>query len=250
MNGGQEPSSSGDGGEGRPLRRWWPLALGGGLIAVGGGALWLGSDQIAARVYAHWRPRIEQQVGRVMGRRLELGPYRGLSPDGLVVGPSRFLPGPADGSTVTASEVRVAFDPLQSWLRRTALLDLSFRGAKADLRPNARGQVWVLGSLPPGPEPPRLDLRFRLLDPAGVRLWGVARDRKPLQGRLSGEVGLRTHRRQLDLTALLRLDDQPGSLRLEGAGNWQQRRWVVDLRPAGLGVGPLQRLLPLRPRMI
>ncbi len=247
MNVGQEPNSSGDAGEGRPLRRRWPLALGGGLIAVGGGALWLGSDQIAARIYAHWRPRIEQQVGRVMGRRLELGPYRGLSPDGLVVGPSRFLPGPADGSTVSASEVRVAFDPLQSWLRRTALLDLSFRGAQADLRPNARGQVWVLGSLPPGREPPRLDLRFRLLDPARVRLWGVARDRQPLQGRLSGEVGLRTHRRQLDLTALLRLDDQPGSLRLEGAGNWQQRRWVVDLRPAGLGVGPLQRMLPLPP---
>lgn len=237
--------SRGGGRSDPPRRRILPIALAGGAVAAAGGVVWAFSDRIAARVYEHWRPRLERQVGMVMGRPLRLGPYRGLSADGLVVGPSRFLAGPADGSTVAAREVRVAFDPLQSWLRRTALLDLSFRGAEADLRPNARGQVWVLGSLPPGREPPRLDLRFRLLDPGRVRLWGVSRDRKPLLADVSADVGLRTHRRQLDLSGVARLPGQPGVLQLQGAGNWQQRRWVVDLRPAGLDVQTLQRLLPL-----
>ena len=147
-----------------PLARrlaWTSLAL----AAVGGAgmlALWWWSDRLLDRLYQHWRPTLERQIGRVMGRPLQLGPYRGLGAEGLQVGPSRLLPGPQDGSSASVESVLVRIDPLASWRQRAAVLDLSFAGARVDLRRNARGQIWVLGPFKPGQEPPRLDLRFSL----------------------------------------------------------------------------------------
>ena len=65
----------------RPRRGTALLAL----TAATATGLVLLSDQLLARLYATWRPRLEQQVGRVMGRPLQLGPYQGFGPDGLRV---------------------------------------------------------------------------------------------------------------------------------------------------------------------
>ena len=79
----------------RPLLAVLALGLAG---AAGVGVVaWKRSDVLLGRIYEHWRPRLEDQVGKVMGRPLRLGPFQGLGPDGVRIGPSRFLPGPEDG---------------------------------------------------------------------------------------------------------------------------------------------------------
>ena len=226
------------------------MLVGGGLavggLALGASALlWGWSDRLLARIYESWRPTLERQVGRVMGRPLQLGPYRGIGPEGLRIGPSRLLPGRQDGSSAAAKSLAVLVDPLGSWHSRSLILDLAFRGAEADLRPNARGQVWVLGSLPPGGEPPRLDLRFRLVQPGQVRLWGVGRGPGPMSFGASGRARLRTHLRQLDLQARATVPGQGGEALLEGEGNWRQRRWRVGITPRRFPLEPFRRFVPL-----
>ncbi|HYP04190.1 MAG TPA: hypothetical protein VER57_06525, partial [Cyanobium sp.] len=222
------------------------------LAAFGGGgvvALWWWSDRLLARLYEHWRPTLERQVGTVMGRPLQLGPYQGLSAEGLSVGPSRFLPGLLDGSTASVESVLVRIDPLASWRQRAAVLDLRFGGARADLRRNARGQIWVLGTVQPGQEPPRLDLRFSLPEPARLRLWGVGPGAAPLELTATGQVGLRTHRRELDLRARVKAPGRAGWASVVGEGQWQARRWRAEVLPRGLALAPFQSLLPLPGRL-
>ena len=120
---------------------------GGGVLVVGAVALWLASDRLLAGLYESWRPRLERQVGTIMGRPLQLGPYCGLSADGLCVGPSGLLAGAKDGSTAEVRRTHVLLDPLASWRQRSLVLDLSFSGARVDLRPNASGQWWLLGQV-------------------------------------------------------------------------------------------------------
>jgi translocation and assembly module TamB len=222
------------------------LLLAGGLIGALALALRIASRDLLNRVYEHWRPRIEQQVGRVMGRPLQLGPLEGLAPDGLRIGPSRFLPGPKDGSTASVRAMTLFIDPLASWRQRQLTLDLSFEGAQADLRRNAAGQVWVLGPLPPGPEPPPLELRLRMLQPAAVRLWGFGSDQaRPLSLSAAGQVNVGMRRRAIDLRARAWVPGQRGSAVIRGDGNWQKRRWQALIEPRGFSLQPLRTLIPL-----
>ncbi len=231
-----------------PLTRrlvWTTLTVG-TVGGVGILALWWWYDRLIARVYEHWRPTLERQISQVMGHPLQLGPYRGVGADGLRIGPSRFLPGPEDRSTAGVEGVTIAIDPLASWRKRAAVLSLSFDGARADLRRNARGQIWVLGKAAPGQEPPRLDLRFRLPQPAQVRLWGVGSGRGPLAFTATGEVGVRTHRNEIDLRTKVQVPGLKGSAAVNGEGQWQQGRWRAEIRPSGFPVASLQSLLPLK----
>ena len=225
--------------------------VGKGLIAVGlvGAGLGLGVfwfDRIVAGIYTRFRPTLERQIGTAMGRPLVLGPYRGLKPDGLWIGPSRFLAGPQDGSTVTVEGVRVRLDPWASLGLRGPVLDLGLQGARADLRRNARGQFWVLGSAPPGRQPPRIDLRLGLLQPGALRVWGAGATARPLDLTLSGQVGIRLHHREIDLG--LRLAPQAGngggSLLVDGEGQWQKQQWQGRLTARRFPLAPLRSLVP------
>lgn len=164
-----------------------PLGLlAGGLLVGGALALRFRLDPLLERAYDGWRPRIEQLVGQVMGHPLELGAYRGIGPEGLRVGPSRFRAGPEDGSTITAQEIQVRVHPLASWRQRGLVLDLDIREPVVDLRPNSKGWLWVLGRLKPG-EPPRLDLRIRVPKSGKLRIWNVTPQGKPLAFQFHGE---------------------------------------------------------------
>ena len=219
--------------------------------AVGGLALlaWIGSDRLLARLYGHWRPWIERQVGTVMGHPLQLGAYRGFGPEGVEVGPSRFLAGTGDDSTINVRGVRARVRPLASWQQQSLLLELDFEGAEVDLRRNRLGQIWKLGSLPPGRRPPRLNLTFRLLEPAKVRLWGFSQPgRPPLKARVRGQANLRLPASRIDVRARLEWPQAPGALLLRGEGQWGQgQRWQGDFTARGLALTPLSPLLPLPP---
>ncbi|MDM7953268.1 MAG: translocation/assembly module TamB domain-containing protein [Cyanobium sp. CZS 25K] len=234
--------------------RWSPSArrrVGKGLLAAGfaGAGLVVGIfwfDRIAAGIYGRLKPSLERQIGSAMGRPLSLGPYRGLRPDGLWIGPSRFLAGQKDGSTASVEAVRLRIDPLASLRLRGAVLDLGLQRARAELRRNSRGQFWVLGSVPPGREPPRLDLRLALLQPAALRLWGAGATARPLDLALSGQVALRLHQRELDLGLRLAPPGGKGggSLRVDGGGQWQQQHWRARLTARRFPLALLRPLLP------
>ncbi|MCX5948340.1 MAG: translocation/assembly module TamB domain-containing protein [Cyanobacteria bacterium] len=229
----------------RPRTAATALAAGGVLVA-GAAALWLASDRILAGLYESWRPRLERQVGTLMGRPLQLGPYCGFSADGLCVGPSRFLAGPRDGSTVEVRRGHVLLDPLASWRRRSLVLDISFSDARVDLRPNARGQWWVLGQAQAGGKPPRLDLRFRLLQPGRLRIWGLGQGGQPIEIDAAGQVGLWPHQRKIEGRARLELPGQAGAALLVGSGQWQQRSWRLQISPQHLAINSLGRFVPLK----
>ena len=209
-----------------------------------------GWRSLIERTYLRARPWVESQVGRALGHPLQIGPLQGIGPEGLRIGPSRLQPGPRDDSTVRLSGATVSVDPFESWRRRQLILDLTFHGAEVDLRRNAQGQLWVLGTLPPGGEPPPLELRLRLLEPATFRLWGLAADpSRPITLTAAGQVDLGLRRRGLDLRARAAAPGLPGMALLRGSGNWRDRRWQVQLDPRGFPIQPLRPLLPLPGRL-
>lgn len=204
----------------------------------------VGSDRVLERIYESWRPRLERQVGRIMGRPLQLGPYQGLGVDGLRVGASRFLPGPKDGSTATVRSLRLLVDPLASWRRRQPVLDFSLTGARADLRPNREGQVWVLGQLPPGGEPPPLELHFRLLEAGELTIHGLGGRPQPLRLKVAGRVGVFPRQRRLDGRVRTWMPATAGSALLVGGGSWKQRLWGMEVLAEQVPLRPLQKWLP------
>jgi translocation and assembly module TamB len=222
---------------------WRRAALAGAGLA-GLTALVIGSDRLLERIYESWRPRLERQVGRIMGRPLRLGPYQGIGPDGLRVGASSFLPGPQDGSTAAVRSLRLLVNPLASWQRRQLVLDFSLTGARADLRPNREGQVWVLGQLPPGGEPPPIELHFRLLKPGDLALHGLGSQPAPLRLKMAGQVGVLPRQRRLDGRVRTWLPGTAGSALLTGGGSWKQRLWGIDVVAEQLSLEPLLRWLP------
>ena len=168
-----------------PARLLLALVLAGSAVAALALLVWISSDRLLAGLYGHWRPWIERQVGNVMGHPLQLGSYRSFGPGGLEVGPSRFLPGKGDDSTISVRGVRARVRPLASWQQQNLQLELDFIGAEVDLRRNRLGQIWKLGTVAPGRRPPKLNLTFRLLEPAKVRLWGFSQpNRGPLQAQV------------------------------------------------------------------
>lgn len=221
------------------------------LAAVLGGSAgllgaWWGSDHLARWAYESWRPRLETLIGRGLGHPIQLGPYQGLRPWGLSIGPTRVLSGPADRSNLRLKGLGVSLDPASTLLERALVLQLRPRGAQLNLIPNAKGQVWVFGPAGTKP-PPRLSLKLLLEQPARFRLGTGDLDLK-LQGR--GEV--RLHRRSADwrVTARPRAQGSAGASRargralLRGSANWGNGdvRLGLDLRRWDLA--PLVSLIP------
>ncbi|MFN7820489.1 MAG: translocation/assembly module TamB domain-containing protein [Cyanobacteriota bacterium] len=223
----------------------WLILL--GLVALVAVLLvgWQRSDLLLGRLYDHWRPWLEGQVGKVMGRPLQLGPYRGFGPEGVRLGPSRFLAGPQDGSTAGVQGLAVRVDPIASWRDRSLRLTFDLQGAQADLRRNADGQIWAFGRVAPGRQPPRLHLTFRLLQPARVRLWNLGANRKPLELDLVGQAAVVIHEQAVDWRVKAQSPGQAGVARLLGGGNWKTQSWRTDLLATRWEVAPLIQLLPL-----
>ncbi len=223
-------------------RRFDLVLLGG--VALAGGALWFGSDHLARRLYEAWQPRLERQLGQVLGHPLELGPYQGFDLGGVRVGASRLGPGPRDASEARVQGARVGLNPWASLQRWSPVLEVGLQGAEAQLRRNADGSYWVLGSLPPGQAPPRLKVHLRLQDPAVVRVAPMGLDL-----RLQGGATLTLEQRRLELDAAVRPASGGGLARVEGWGRWDQRRWMAQVDLQRLPVALLQRFTPLPGRV-
>ena len=220
---------------------WVPLIAVAALLGAAGGGLWW-ADRRLRLAYGQAVRQLETQLGRQLGRPLQLGPYRGIGWGGLELGPSRLLAGPADGSTAEVAGVSVSLDPIASLRQGQPVLHIGLREARVVLRRNARGAYWVLGRAAAG-RPPRLDLRLRLVGPARLRVEPAG-----LEASLSGRLGLLPAERRLNLQARLE-PAAGGSLAVRAEGAWNPQRWQVHLQGRHLELGGLQRLADLPGRL-
>ena len=227
----------------------WPriIAAGGiGVSAAGFAVLWLGADRLAGTLYLQERPRLERLIGQGLGHPLHLGPYQGLRPWGLAIGPSRVAPGPADASRASVQELEVAIAPLASLRQGVPVLQLGVRGAELDLVRNRRGSFWMFGK-GAGGRPPRLALSIRMADPARVRIRRFGLDLA-----VKGGLGVALHRQQVDWAGSARLpatagEPEPGRFELEGGANWSRGDVRLRLGVLDQSLAPLAGLWPGRP---
>ncbi|MFO7630606.1 MAG: translocation/assembly module TamB domain-containing protein, partial [Prochlorococcaceae cyanobacterium] len=222
------------------LQRLVPwLTLAGGLVAAG---VW-GGDRLVGAIVARQRPRLERQLSKLLGHPLSLGPYQGIGPGGLRLGPSRIGPGSSDRSNASVEGVQVALAPWASLRQGLPVLEIGLLRGRLQLVRNARGQLWVLGPAVPGQKPPRLNLNFRLLGAARLELaseagGGAGRS----SGALEGQLRLRPHLQDLQAQGRLR-NDGGGLLPFSLRGQWARRDWQITLKPERLPLAPLLPLL-------
>jgi translocation and assembly module TamB len=218
-----------------------PLLLAGGCTAVAVAGV-LSFDWLARRLYGHVQPTLERQLSAVLGHPLQLGSYQGLGWSGLRLGPTRLLPAPSDPSSVGVTAIEVSVDPLSSLRRRLPVVHLSLSGVTADLRPNDEGGYWRLGQADADQPPPRLDVRWRLLQPAALRIEPAGLN---LQALSTGSV--QPHRQLLSGQLQLGVAGEASlPLRLRGGGNWRSGRWQADLTSRNFELNPLVRGLARR----
>jgi translocation and assembly module TamB len=208
------------------------------------------ADHGARALYQRFRPGLEQRIGRALGHPLRLGEYRGFGWAGLRLGPTRVLPGPADDSSLRASGLSVSLDPLGSLRRRLPVLQLTLAGLEVDLRRNPQGRYWVFGAGDPGAEPPRLDLRLRLAQPARVAIRPSPEPARLVRLAVQASAELQVHSEAIQVRGSLQpLDPQgvaaAGRLRLLADGDWGEQRLRADLLSQGFPLQLPARLLGL-----
>ncbi len=236
---GSKPPADPSGPSWRPPRRRIPVlaVAGAATLLAAAGVGWWGAERLVGRLYLAWRPDLETRIGRGLGHPVRLGPYRGLRPWGLAIGPSQVLPGPDDDSSLQLASLDVFLDPLASLARATPVLDLRPRGAQLDLRRNAQGRYWVFGAAAVR-RPPRLDLRLRLDGPARVRLSPPG-----LSETIEGRVAVSLQRRTVDWSGHAGAGGAAGRIALDGSADWGTGAVRLTLTPRRWNLAPLTRLL-------
>lgn len=224
---------------GLPKLNWrHSLVVGGVLLGAGTAVgIWFGADYLVGRLYRHLRPDLERQIGKGLGHPLQLGPYQGLRPWGLAIGPSRVEAGPADNSTAAAQGLGVAIAPWASLVQGLPVVQLAVQGGSLELEPNRQGQFWVFSGVK-GQAPPRLALRVRLVDPASVAV-------KPLnlKLRVDGGLSVALHRSAITWSGAALLPPE-GRFALQGDANWDTGNVRLNL---GVKRQPLAGLVSLLP---
>ena len=141
---------------------------------------------------------LQGQFSRGLAHPVVLGPFQGLSLQGLEFGPSQVQPTAADGSSMRLQRLTVRPDLFASLRQGRLVSSIGLGGLQLQLRRNPQGALWIFPKGVPGQAPPRLRLKLRLLDPGrfqldGGRPWRLGQGRLDLnlvqqQLSFSGEV--------------------------------------------------------------
>lgn len=225
-------------------RRRALLAAGSVLLIGAGTAGFITLDSVAERSVSRFRPDLERALSGPLGHSLKIGPYKGLRPWGMAIGPSRILPSAEDRSEVSLEGLEVSLAPLASLRRLQPVLQITLHKVRGQFQANEEGGYWRFGA--PGGQAalPRLGVQYRLADPAQLR-FGPQRQTLELRSQgsvLLGEAFFSTE-------SELRWVDGEGSLRLDGQGHWDRpsfrlrsRLERLSLQPLGVVIGPAQDL--------
>ncbi len=209
---------------------------------------WLATDQVLGRIYRGLRPNLEEDYGRVLGRPLKLGPYRGLRWGGLHVGPSEILPNGVEDPTRLAADGLILFPDLWASLRqRRWVIHLHVQALQADLHRNAQGDLLTL---PPRQGESSMPVEFWLhaRDPAQFRLWwqSVDADAPPapdLMGDFVGQLAFGHPRHDMVIEGQLDLASEGGTLSLRSHGVPLGKSWSAQGVARGIRLDDLSPLL-------
>ncbi|MEM9266186.1 MAG: translocation/assembly module TamB domain-containing protein [Cyanobacteria bacterium P01_F01_bin.13] len=141
-------------------RRFWKITA----ITLGVGTLLFGVAAVGAWVFINkgLTPLLERRLSKLLERELELGNLKGLSWNGLRVGPSRLNATDTDPTYATADAVEVGFNPLQVLFNRELEIDLQLIGAEGYLEQHP-DEGWLGIDIPtfePPPEDPFIKVRL------------------------------------------------------------------------------------------
>ncbi len=228
---------------GKTRRRAW-LAAGSVLLIGVGTAGFIALDRAAERSVSRFTPNLERALSGPLGHSLKIGPYKGLRPWGIALGPSRILPSAEDRSELSLAGLQVRLAPLASLRRLQPVLQITLHKVRGQFQANKEGRYWTFGA--PGGQSalPRLGVQYRLADPAQLRFGP---ERQTLELRSQGSVLL--GEAFFSTESELRWVDGDGSLRLDGQGHWDRpsfglrsRLERLSLQPLGAVVAPAQDL--------
>ena len=143
------------------------LAAGGaGAVVIG----WVALEKGAAVLYGTMHPRLQSLSEEVLGRPVELGGFRGVSGQGVHIGPTQVLASANDQSQLNVEELIVSLSPLASLRQRRWVVHLHGLDLHGELRRNAQGSFWTI---PPGDsqQPMAAELWLHTRGPAQVQVW-------------------------------------------------------------------------------
>ncbi|WP_035984918.1 translocation/assembly module TamB domain-containing protein [Leptolyngbya sp. KIOST-1] len=126
-------------GQTSPPRRRWPkrLALVGGALALGGGALGWWGYSLARREIP---PFLQRNLSDALGRPIKVGEFERFSPTGVRLGPSIVPPTEDNFSWVRSRALEVNFNPLELLFRRTLRPSLIFIEPQVSLKQGFDGE--------------------------------------------------------------------------------------------------------------
>ena len=113
---------------------------------------------------------LQGQFSRGLAHPVRLGPFQGLSLQGLEFGPSRVLPTAADRSSMQLQRLTLRPDLFASLRQGRLVSSIGLGGMQLQLHRNAQGSLWIFPKGDPTQSPPRLRLKLRLLDPGRLQL--------------------------------------------------------------------------------
>ncbi len=190
----------------------WRLA--GTLILVGGSLFCLTTDLLVAKLFGRLRPELERELSKSFGHSLVIGPYMGLRPWGIGIGPTRLADGLKDDSTADLSGLTVKYAPIASLFNWRPVIALNLKGTNLRLRLNDDGAYWVAKSS--NEKPPKIGLLVRLDDPAEIYL-------QPSNLKLIATSNLFLNLQKSKATGSFQLGvPNKGSVFLKGSGSWNQ----------------------------
>ena len=139
---------------------------------------------------------LQGQFSRGLAHPVRLGPFQGLSLQGLEFGPSRVDSTAADRSSMRLQRLTLRPDLFASLRQGRLVSSIGLGGLQLQLHRNEQGSLWIFPKADPSQSPPRLRLKLRLLDPGRLQL-DETRPWRFGQGRLD----LNLAQRQLNFSA-------------------------------------------------
>ncbi|WP_320667795.1 translocation/assembly module TamB domain-containing protein [Prochlorococcus sp. MIT 1307] len=215
--------------------RWGAL---GTLIVVGGTLIWNSTDRFVEGIFEGLRPELEKELSKPLGHPLVIGPYKGLRPWGIAIGPTELKAGLEDESTAKFSGLVIKYAPLASLFNWRPVAVISPKGTYLNLRPNKSGALWVAG---PTDEPtPNIALWLLLQDPARVFI-------QPSNLELTATSNTFFKLKEKMVTGSLQLGlPDNGKFFLKGSGSWEKFALQVRARLSKVKLKPFQSIFSAR----
>jgi len=218
-----------------------PLLIGAG--ALGAAALAsAGLDRLAEGVFGRVRPGLERSLSAQLDQQVRLGRYLGLRAWGVQLGPLSVAPRGMNRSSLRVERLNLTLAPLASLRQGVPTLLLDLGPTTVTLEANNRGQYWRAPARSRGQQPPQLDLRARLLQPAQLSIPA-----QRVRYQLTSALALRPDQHRLELRSSLRPQQRghrTGLVQLHARGNWKTQRWQMQLALRQMAITDLTSLLP------